>query len=83
MRSPMPEPSLTLVPNTCPTAEEVAERLSRALVGRIVPACRVHAEGRQASPAEGLALVESLLAIRQPGVRQALLDAASALASGD
>ncbi len=74
----------TLVPTTARSTPETAtviESLARALSGRSVPPPKVFATGAQASPEEGLALVQSLLAITQPAWRQALLDAAAALAA--
>ena len=54
--------------------------LSRALRGRAVPPCRSLASGETASSEEGLALVQSFLAIRDPQARQAILHVAAALA---
>ncbi len=74
----------TLIPTGArgtPETTAVIESLAHALRGRSVPPPTVFATGRLASPEEGLALVQSLLAIKEPVWRQALLDAAAALAA--
>ncbi len=81
----MPDVPLTLVKSGSteipPSVSAVTEVLADALRGRHVPARRPLATGEWACPDEGLALVQSFLAIRDPEVRQAILDAAAALAT--
>ena len=78
----MSEVTLTLVPKSAapPNPAATADVLVRALAGRTPVSRKVPAQGRQASPQEGLALVADFVAIADPELRQAVLDAVATLA---
>lgn len=63
-----------------PSASALIDVLSDALRGRTVPPQLIRAKGEMASSGEGLALVQSFIAIEDPRLRQAILYAAAALA---
>lgn len=63
-----------------PSAADVIDVLSQALRGRPVPPCRTLVKGETASSDEGLSLIQSFIAVRNPLVRQAVLHVVAALA---
>lgn len=78
----MSEVTLTLVPKSAapPKQGAPADVLARALAGRTAVSRKIQVQGRQASPQEGLTLVADFLAIADPELRQAVLDAVATLA---
>lgn len=70
-----------LDPSTRRCATDALAILARALAERSVPARPLRAEGPEAAPGEGLALVQDFIAIGDPELRQALLDTAAALSN--
>lgn len=74
----MPTGNANEAPLSGPT---VIAALADALRGRRMSARHTIATEEVASPDEGLALVQGFLAIRDPRVRQAILDAVAMLAS--
>lgn len=64
-----------------PNPRATADILARALNDRAAPPRTIEAAGDRASPQEGLALLGTFLAIEDPELRQAILDAVAALAN--